>query len=204
MFTSLVHVCTRQLRQREEYSLSNATMALIWLGIVLLFASSFPGEARRKFNRGRKNVCERITIPECASLGYQWTKFPNPFTNISSQAATNNLTRFLPVLAQLNCTKTSALPFLCSVYVPLCIPGSKKQFTPPCREFCARSVGSCPALAQRYGIQWPSTLDCSNYPSKSEAGKCMPMLKIRRKQKNSGEKFVYYDIYFSADIDSLV
>ena len=171
-------------------------MTLIWLGIVLLLASSMPSEARRKFNRGRKNVCEKIAVPECANLGYKWTKFPNPFTKISSQAETNNLTRFLPVLAQLNCTENSAMPmrFLCSVYVPACIAGSEKPVIPPCREFCQSSVGSCPALAAEHGTQWPSTLDCSNYPSKGDGVKCINSQRFRNKNRNNGEEFIYFKI----------
>lgn len=172
-------------------------MAFIWLGIVLLLATSLPSEARRKINKGRKNVCEKVTVPECANLGYKWTKFPNPFTNISSQAETNNLTRFLPVLARLDCKTKSTMHFLCSVYVPSCQAGSKRQIVPPCQEFCQRSVGSCPALAASYGIQWPSSLDCSNYPSKSKDKECINR-PIRNRSIKTGED-LKYSLVFGID-----
>ena len=157
-------------------------MASIWLGFVLLIASCITTEAGRRMNKVKK--CEKIAVPECANLGYQRTKFPNPFTNISTQEETNNLTRFLPVLARLNCTKTNAMPFLCSVYVPICT--MRKPIIPPCREFCERAVGSCPALAESFGIPWPSALVCSNYPTKRSGERCIFKLKPRR--KNAGGK----------------
>ena len=165
-------------------------MAYIYLAIFLLLASSLTTEAGRKLNKARSRKCEKIAVPECANLGYERTKFPNPFTKISTQEETNNLTRFLPVLAQLNCTRTDAMPFLCSVYVPVCRP--VRSVIPPCREFCEESVGSCPALAASYGIQWPAPLECSNYPSSKSEKLCLTKLKSRNKNKKGKEFLVHF------------
>ena len=159
-------------------------MTPVLLIALLLFTCQLCTEARRKITK--ENRCEKIEVAVCSKLGYARTKFPNPFTNITTQAATNNLTRFLPILFQLNCTRRNAIPFLCSVYVPRC--STKRPLSPPCREFCERSVGSCPALAARFGIIWPAPLMCSNYPSKNGEEKCFDgKLKTRRKN-NKGKK----------------
>jgi hypothetical protein len=162
-------------------------MAYICLAVFLLLASSLSTEAGRKSSRGRFRKCEKIAVPECANLGYSRTKFPNPFTNISTQAETNNLTSSLPILAQLNCTTGNVMPFLCSVYVPVCQP-NRRSAVPPCREFCKESLGSCTALAASYGIQWPSPLDCSNYPTKSGGKLCISKLKARKNKKEKKGK----------------
>lgn len=152
-------------------------MAYIWLGMVLLLASSLSIEARRK-NKKLK-TCEKLAIPECANLGYQRTRFPNPLTNITTQEETRNLTRYLSILDQLNCTKSNAMPFLCSVYVPVC--SEKRPVSLPCREFCEKAVGYCPALAASYGVQWPAALLCSRYPSEKGDGKCLKKLRYKTK-----------------------
>ncbi|CAB3987202.1 frizzled-5-like [Paramuricea clavata] len=164
-------------------------MAYIWMAIALLLACSLTTEARarRKFKKGRR--CEKITVSSCGNFAYQRTKFPNPFTNITTQDETNNLTAFIPALTRLNCTATDPMPFLCSVYVPVCTP-DLRTVIPPCREFCEKAVGSCPALmVAAYGIQWPSPLDCSNYPSKMGGQVCLSKLRYRtNKNKNAKEK----------------
>ena len=153
-------------------------MAYIWFGLIVLLASSLTSEAGRKFKKQRK--CVKVAVPECGKFGYSRTKFPNPLTNISSQKETRNLTRFLPILAQLNCTKANVRGFLCSVYVPKCYLMSKQRVFPPCREFCQRSIGSCPTLAAIYGIQWPSALNCAKYPSENGDERCVITMKGKK------------------------
>lgn len=158
------------------------------MAIALLLACSLITEARprRKLNKARR--CEKITVSSCGNFAYQRTKFPNPFTNITTQDETSNLTAFIPALTRLNCTATDPMPFLCSVYVPVCTP-DLRTVIPPCREFCEKAVGSCPALmAATYGIQWPSPLDCSNYPSKKGGQICLSKLKYRTNKNKNGKR----------------
>jgi hypothetical protein len=187
------NICFRVLRwdtqdKHWEVTTSRAKMAYIWMAIALLLACSLITEARprRKLNKARR--CEKITVSSCGNFAYQRTKFPNPFTNITTQDETSNLTAFIPALTRLNCTATDPMPFLCSVYVPVCTP-DLRTVIPPCREFCEKAVGSCPALmAATYGIQWPSPLDCSNYPSKKGGQICLSKLKYRTNKNKNGKR----------------
>lgn len=164
--------------------------SFVWLTVVLFLACSSTIEARRK-----RPQCTKLHIKECQSLGYNSTIFPNPLTNITSQNTTAEYLKFLPWLAQLNCTQLiDPMPFLCSVYVPKCFPKSKKApkyVIPPCREFCQKAVGDCPQKAKQiqsqWPVQWPRVLKCSSYP---EAGSksCIKDESLTVVKANKGEK----------------
>lgn len=185
MLASFPHRRAKANTRRLFYS---AKMANLRIVIFVLAASMLTTEAGKRMNNAKKQ-CEKISILECANLGaYQRTKFPNKFTNITTQKETNSLRRFLPVLDNLNCTKIDAMPFLCSVYVPKC--SRDVGVIPPCREFCEASVGSCPTLAASYGVKWPSPLKCSNYPSERGGKICINKLKSRKSKKGKkGKEF---------------
>ena len=56
--------------------------------------------------------------------------------------------------------------FLCSVYIPLCVPQGP-QLVPPCRPLCESVKSSCEPTLKRMGYPWPKVLECSKFPIKN-------------------------------------
>ena len=144
-------------------------MAVVgWLAILLFLASSSDAKHKKK-----ASSCERLSISLCKGIGYEWTVFPNPLTQIPTQNITARLTTLYPYLAKFNCTKSNPLSFVCSVYAPKCFPKTRSHVIPPCREFCQQAVGRCPESLEMFDLSWPETLDCSKYPTAGGARQCI-------------------------------
>ena len=124
-----------------------ASLQLI-LVVFLAFASSL--EARRE----RCVLISSKTTKYCQHMGYSKT-----LSNASDQLDfINDYSKDLR-----NCTMVDSMPLVCSDYLPMCVRRGKK--IRPCREFCERSLGSCPSYYQN---SMPKAFNCSQYPAIGE------------------------------------
>ena len=75
------------------------------------------------------------------------------------------MNQFWP-LVELQCS-SNLRPFLCSLYVPECIPGESlpKQ---PSKKKCQSARCGCESIMRQYGFAWPS-MDCEKLPEDEEA-----------------------------------
>jgi len=53
--------------------------------------------------------------------------------------------------------------FLCTIYVPVCTV--LNEAVPPCRSLCLEVKNGCEGLMNRFGFQWPESLDCAKFPT---------------------------------------
>ncbi|XP_072166525.1 uncharacterized protein [Diadema setosum] len=111
--------------------------------------------------------CERITMPMCQDFKYSYTQFPNILQHQRQEDAGLELNQFFP-LVNVGCSADLA-PFLCSMYAPPCT-GTSSQVITPCRELCQSARSGCEPLMNKFGYDWPETMDCSMLPSVEEEG----------------------------------
>ena len=86
--------------------------------IVVCF-EPFRGASTHSFNRlvcrdyrGKNHKCQKITIPLCANIGYNTTRFPNFFGQENEEDAAAKIHEFTPLVA-VNCAPQLRF-FLCS------------------------------------------------------------------------------------------
>ena len=132
---------------------------LVWLAASLLLgagsgSSSGLGDEERK--------CEKITIPMCMKLGYNYTRMPNKFKHTTQAAAALEVHQFWP-LVEIQCSRHIGF-FLCSMYAPICQNDYQGELE-PCREVCVQARDGCAPLMKKYGFPWPESMKCSNFPS---------------------------------------
>ncbi|PAA79630.1 hypothetical protein BOX15_Mlig017100g2 [Macrostomum lignano] len=93
-----------------------------------------------------------IRVPVCSKIRYNTT---------ASFIAQDRVAFLLGNLQEL--VNTNCAPYLrllaCSVHLPLC-NSDQSLLVRPCREFCSSVKGLCEAQLRRYGIEWPSHLNC--------------------------------------------
>ncbi|EDO38567.1 predicted protein [Nematostella vectensis] len=109
--------------------------------------------------------CTPITIPLCMGIGYNATRFPNFLAQESQEEAAKRIHEFKPLIA-VNCAPLLRF-FLCSVFVPMCT----KEVNVPiyaCRSMCESARDGCSPMMQRFGFNWPDTLDCDRLPKKGD------------------------------------
>jgi len=53
--------------------------------------------------------------------------------------------------------------FLCTIYVPVCT--MLDEALPPCQSLCLEVKNGCEGLMNRFGFQWPDSLDCTKFPT---------------------------------------
>jgi len=61
--------------------------------------------------------------------------------------------------------------FLCTVYAPVCTVLDEP--IPPCRSLCVEVRSGCEQLMNRFGFQWPDSLDCFKFPADSPTSLCV-------------------------------
>lgn len=107
--------------------------------------------------------CEPIVIPLCKDIQYNETIMPNLLNHQKQEDAGLEVHQFFP-LVKVNCSPDLKI-FLCSVYAPVCT--IIETALPPCRSLCESARAGCEDLMNKFGFQWPDSLDCAKYP---EAG----------------------------------
>ena len=105
--------------------------------------------------------CEKIKIPLCQGISYNFTYMPNMFNHDTQEEAALEIHQFWP-LVEINCSP-DLKSFLCSMYAPTCQPNSKEE-VPPCRSICERAKKGCEPLIRQYGFSWPKRMECEIFP----------------------------------------
>ncbi|XP_076045581.1 frizzled class receptor [Oratosquilla oratoria] len=110
--------------------------------------------------------CEPIAITMCKSdrIPYNTTMMPNMLDHQTQEEAGLEVHQFFP-LVKVDCSPDLHM-FLCSVYVPLCT--IMETPLPPCRPLCLSAKQGCENLMNKFGFQWPESLDCNKFPADSE------------------------------------
>ena len=69
--------------------------------------------------------------------------------------------QFFP-LVKVQCSKQLKF-FLCTMYVPVCtvLPNA----IPPCRSLCIQARTGCETLMNKFGFEWPTSLNCDQFPT---------------------------------------
>lgn len=145
------------------------------------------------FSTTAASKCQKIKIPMCANIGYNETQMPNFLDQESQEEAAIKVHEFQPLVA-IQCYRHLQF-FLCSVFAPLC---SKESDAPifGCRETCQEAKKGCQPVMQRFGFDWPATLDCNRLPrdndpeARSDPSKlCMSAPRIGASGVNSSDIF---------------
>ncbi len=104
--------------------------------------------------------CEAITIPLCKDIPYNQTIMPNLLNHQKQDDAGLEVHQFFP-LVKVQCSPYLKF-FLCTVYVPVCTV--LDEAIPPCRSLCHQARDGCESLMNKFGFQWPESLDCGKFP----------------------------------------
>ncbi|KAJ7351924.1 hypothetical protein OS493_034532 [Desmophyllum pertusum] len=115
--------------------------------------------------------CEKIKVPLCESIGYNFTSMPNMFNHTTQEEAALEINQFWPLVVKLKCSPDLLL-FLCSMYSPVCHPNVKGE-VPPCRSLCKRARKGCAPLLRQYGFAWPERMRCRKFPKHGDGRLCM-------------------------------
>nr|XP_045603881.1 frizzled-2-like [Procambarus clarkii] len=109
----------------------------------------------------RHDRCEPITIRLCKDIQYNTTIMPNLLNHNTQEEAGMEVHQFFP-LVKVQCSQDLHF-FLCSVYVPVCTILDRPL--PPCRHLCLSAKDGCEDLMNKFGFQWPESLDCNKFPA---------------------------------------
>ena len=146
---------------------------------------------------GKKSKCEKITIPLCASIGYNTTRFPNFLGQENQEDAADKIHEFTPLVA-VNCAPQLRF-FLCSVFAPMCSEGLDHPIY-SCRSICEAARNGCTPVMQKFGFDWPDSLDCSQMPfqgdprAKGDPSKlCMTIPNLDHQSVNMTEFWKNFD-----------
>ncbi|XP_045132705.1 frizzled-1-like [Portunus trituberculatus] len=90
---------------------------------------------------------------------------PNLLNHHTQEEAGMEVHQFFP-LVKVQCSPDLHF-FLCSVYVPACT--ILERPVPPCRHLCLSARDGCEDLMNKFGFQWPESLDCNKFPAGPEA-----------------------------------
>lgn len=132
--------------------------------------------------------CEPVDITMCKGQPYNHTHFPNLLGHETQEEAEADIALFKG-LVKLNCS-LDLVPFLCSLYAPVCISmNGSIQSLSPCRHNCRRVRRGCAKVMQRYGYRWPKTFRCKRFPKKKSNSLCIDwMSKEKKKQKKKNDQ----------------
>lgn len=114
--------------------------------------------------------CEPISIPQCKSLPYNRTRFPNAFNHLNQGFARREFQKY-DALIRANCSK-HLLFFLCTKSAPICLEGKHPQLphpVPPCRSVCRKIKRDCMPVIRLRGGKWPRDHDCSLLPESTNS-----------------------------------
>ena len=112
----------------------------------------------------QQRFCEPIRIELCRGIGYNLTSFPNLIGHELQTDAEFTLQTFSPLI-QYGCS-TQLKFFLCSTYTPMCTTKVQEPIG-PCRSLCESVRAKCHPVLEGFGFNWPTTLDCSRFPSEN-------------------------------------
>nr|ALS30887.1 frizzled1/2/7 [Platynereis dumerilii] len=104
--------------------------------------------------------CEPITVPLCKDIQYNETIMPNLLNHQKQDDAGLEVHQFFP-LVKVQCSPYLKF-FLCAMYVPVCTV--LDDAIPPCKSLCVSARTGCETLMNRFGFQWPESLDCEKFP----------------------------------------
>ncbi|KAL3855484.1 hypothetical protein ACJMK2_014692 [Sinanodonta woodiana] len=106
--------------------------------------------------------CEPIQIPLCKDIQYNETIMPNLLNHLKQEDAGMEVHQFFP-LVKVQCSPQLKF-FLCTMYVPVCtvLP----EAIPPCQSLCNQARDGCETLMNKFGFQWPESLQCEKFPKK--------------------------------------
>lgn len=138
-------------------------VSLLALLLTVISVSSTISDRDSLPHHGR---CEAITIPLCKDILYNETIFPNLLNHQKQEDAGLEVHQFYP-LVKVKCSPDLQI-FLCSVYAPVCTVLDKP--IPPCRSLCLSARSGCEGLMNKFGFQWPESLECSRYPEAGGGG----------------------------------
>lgn len=110
--------------------------------------------------------CEPISIPLCQDIEYNMTIFPNLLNHQKQEEAGLEVHQFFP-LVKVKCSPDLKF-FLCTMYAPVCTVLDDP--IPPCRFLCKSARDGCEILMNKFGFNWPKSLECDEFP---ESGLCV-------------------------------
>lgn len=116
--------------------------------------------------------CERITIPMCKEMPYNYTSMPNLLGHFTQAEAAIHVHEFMP-LVDINCSPHLRF-FLCSLYSPMCTSVVHTAI-PSCRALCLEVKSKCLPVLRTFNFSWPAALDCARLPTPESNGLCMEM-----------------------------
>lgn len=112
--------------------------------------------------------CQPIQVSLCKDLAYNMTILPNLLGHNTQEEAGMELHQFFP-LVKVQCSPHLQF-FLCNVYLPVCTVLERPL--PPCRHLCLTAKDGCEDLMNKFGFQWPQSLDCNKFPESTD-GLCI-------------------------------
>lgn len=115
------------------------------------------------------NLCQPITITLCNDIEYNTTIMPNLLGHERQEDAGLEVHQFFP-LVKYNCSPDLHF-FLCSVYVPVCTILPRPL--PPCRAKCLSAKQGCEDVMNKFGFQWPDSLNCDKFPADPSVEMCV-------------------------------
>ena len=147
-------------RKRMKMEFRAGMLAFILVTILNVFVSgqnNFPPGYAPKHGR-----CEPISIPLCKDIPYNQTIMPNLLNHQKQDDAGLEVHQFFP-LVKVQCSPQLKF-FLCTMYVPVCT--MLEEAIPPCQSLCNQARRGCEGLMNKFGFQWPQSLECDNFPVK--------------------------------------
>lgn len=120
-------------------------------------------------NVGGKN-CERIQVPLCSDTPYNFTRMPNILGHADQQNAAVTIDEY-KALVDAQCSSNLKF-FLCSMFTPMCTDAVDVAIT-SCRSVCEEVKKNCLPLLTNFGLPWPETLNCTQFPVKGQGTLCM-------------------------------
>lgn len=133
----------------------------------LVTSSSVKSDVLEVSTEPPPGTCEPIrAVVQCLNVEWKNASFPNFRQHKTQEEANLELTGYLPLIQQ-KCSN-AIVHFLCAVYAPVCVsvPGFNIPLTlAPCREVCEAVRAGCEPLLVANDFNWPSHLDCDNFPA---------------------------------------
>lgn len=125
-----------------------------------ILTALFQATCHAAFPTSEPPRCEIISSSFCGrALPYNLTRFPNLADDRSQAGALGSLAKFSHLAEHANCSK-DALFLLCSLHLPMCMPGEVEQgIIKPCRSLCTRVRNDCSAQ-----MKWPRIAECDRLP----------------------------------------
>lgn len=136
---------------------------LAWLVLCLLTQDGGAAKSQTRIYNVEQpdhGKCEPITVPLCKDIQYNETIMPNLLNHQKQDDAGLEVHQFFP-LVKVQCSPYLKF-FLCAMYVPVCTV--LDDAIPPCRSLCIAARQGCETLMNRFGFQWPDSLDCDKFP----------------------------------------